>query len=155
MVRVMAERFNLSCERRRKLGVYEKAQSCAPQDGVIVLLGRELQDRGDVLGFKVGIVRQNLFGRGARSEQVQNVLHSNPEPTNARTATADIGIYCDPIEGAHRAIVARRRLPKRATRRCPNRNSGLFDLVEICRITGQGGETHFPMSYSVRTWNFR
>jgi hypothetical protein len=106
MVRVMAERFNLSCERRRKLGVYEKAQSCAPQDWVIVLLGRELQDRGDVLGFEVGIVRQNLFARGARSEQVQNVLHSNPELTNARTATADIETYSDPIEGAHRAFVA-------------------------------------------------
>jgi hypothetical protein len=74
MLRDMAERCDLSCEGRRKLGVYEKAQSRAPQDGVIVLLGGELQDRGDILGFKVGIIPQNLFARGAGSEQVQDVL---------------------------------------------------------------------------------
>ena len=106
MVRVMAERCDLSCERGRKLGVYEKAQSRAPQDGVIVLLGGELQDRGDVLGFKVGIIRQNLFARGARSEQVQDVLHADPQPANGRATTAHITIYCDPIKCAHGDIVA-------------------------------------------------
>ena len=107
MVRVMAERCDLSCERRRKLGVYEKAQSRAPQDGVIVLLGGELQDRGDVLCFKVGIIRQNLFARGASSEQVQDVLYADPQPTNGRATAAHIRIYCDPIKRTHEDIVAR------------------------------------------------
>lgn len=106
MVRVMAERWNLSCERRRKLGVYENAQSRAPQDGVIVLLGGELQDRGDVLGFKVGIIRQNLFARGASSEEVQDVLYADPQSTNGRATTAHIRIHCDPIKRAHGKIVA-------------------------------------------------
>lgn len=111
---LVAERFNLLCERRRELRVDEKAQSCAPQDWVIVLLGRELQDRSDVLGFKVGIVRQNLVTRGACSEEIQDVFYSDAEPTNARTTATHIGPYRDPVDRAHTAIVARRGLPQRS-----------------------------------------
>ena len=107
MVHVMAERCDLSCERGRKLGVYEKAQSRAPQDGVIVLLGGELQDRGDVFCFKVGIIRQNLFARGARSEQVKDVLDADPQPTNRPATAAHIRIYRDAIKRTHENIVPR------------------------------------------------
>ena len=59
----VAKRFESARHRRRELGFYEKAQSCAPQDRMIALLGRELQDRGDILGFEVGVIRQDLFAR--------------------------------------------------------------------------------------------
>jgi hypothetical protein len=51
-VSVVAARVDEARERRRELGVNEKAQSCAPQDRVIVLLGRKLQDRDDVLDWR-------------------------------------------------------------------------------------------------------
>jgi len=104
---LVATRFNVARKRRRELSVDEKAQSCAPQDRVIVLLGRELQDRGDVLRFKVGIIRQDLFTRGAGSEQVEHVLHADAQTANARTASANVGTDGDPIERIHTDIVAR------------------------------------------------
>jgi hypothetical protein len=74
---------------------------------VIILLGRELQDRDDVLGFEIRIVRQDLFARGARSEQVEHVLDADTEPSNAWTAPANVGTHCDPVERALARIVAR------------------------------------------------
>ncbi len=51
----LASRLQLARERRRELRVDEKAQSSAPQDGVVVLPGGELQHCGDVLGFKIAL----------------------------------------------------------------------------------------------------
>ena len=73
----MAERFNQPSTRRRKLSVYEEAQSCAPQHRVIVLTGRKLQDGCDVFGFEVGIVGRDLVPRGASGEQIEDILHTN------------------------------------------------------------------------------
>ena len=33
------------------------------------------------------MVRQNLVARGARSEQFQDILHPDPQPTNGRATT--------------------------------------------------------------------
>ena len=51
----VGERFNSLRERCWQLSVDEKAQSCAPQDGMIVLASGEFQNC-DVFGFEVGIV---------------------------------------------------------------------------------------------------
>lgn len=107
MFGLVAARLDVARQRWWKLGVYEKAQSRAPQDEVVVLLGRKLQDRGDVLGFEVGIVREDLFTRGAGSEKVEQVLHADAKASDARTATANVGTHCDPVERAHIGIVAR------------------------------------------------
>jgi hypothetical protein len=116
MFGLVATRLDEARERRRELSVDEKAQSYAPQDGVIVLLGRELQDRGDVLGFKVGIIRQDLFSRGAGGEQLEHVLHADTKTSNAGTAPAHVGIHGDSVERAHPRIVARRDLTNAAQR---------------------------------------
>ena len=97
----VAERFNSSCEGWRELSVDEEAQSCAPQDRVIVLLGGELQDRSDVVGFQIGIVRQDLFARGAGGEKVEHVFDADAETANARTTAADIRIHGDSVHRAH------------------------------------------------------
>lgn len=55
MIRPVAEQFDAACQRGRKLGVYEKAQSCAPQHRVVVLLGGELEHRGKVLGLEIRV----------------------------------------------------------------------------------------------------
>ena len=102
----VSERFNSSCERWRKLSVDEEAQSCAPQHGMIVLLGREFQDRGDIVGFEIGIVRQDLFARGSGGEQIEHVLHTDAETANARAAATDIGTHRDSIDHTHSGIVA-------------------------------------------------
>lgn len=107
MLSPVAARLDVARQRWWELGVYEKAQSRAPQDRVVVLLGRKLQNRGDVLGFEVGIVRQDLFTRGASSEEVEHVLHTDAKTSNAWTAPANVGTYCDPVERAHTRIVAR------------------------------------------------
>jgi hypothetical protein len=101
VLRRVAERFNVSCERWRELGVYEEAQSCAPQDGMIVLPCCELQDCGDVVCFEIRIVRQDLFPRRTRSEELEHVLHTDTEAPNTRAATAHIRRHRDSIQGTH------------------------------------------------------
>jgi hypothetical protein len=86
----VTERCNLPRQRRRELGIDEEAQSCAPQDGMIVLPGGELQNCGDVVRFEVGIIREDLFPRRTSGEQLEHVLHANAEAPNTRAATAHI-----------------------------------------------------------------
>jgi len=105
MFRRMAERFNSSCECRRELSVDEKPQSCAPQHGVIVLLRGELQDRGDVVGLEIGIVRQDLFAGGAGSQEIEHVLDADTQTANARTAATNVGTHRDALDRAHTMIV--------------------------------------------------
>jgi hypothetical protein len=107
VLRRVADRFNSSCERWRELSVDEEAQSCAPQHRVIVLLGGELQDCGDIVGLEIGIVRQDLFPRGTGGEEIEYVLHPDAETANARAAAADIGARRDSFYRAHVGIVAR------------------------------------------------
>src|SRR5690606_33424943 len=107
---VVASRFQLARERRRELGVDEESQSGGPQDGVVVLPGGKLQHCGDVFGFEVWVVCENLFARSAGSKEVEHVLHADAQPTNARTAAADVWAHRNAVERAHRFIVARLRL---------------------------------------------
>jgi hypothetical protein len=107
MLRRVAERLNSSRERRRELSVDEEAQSCAPQHRVIVLLGGELQDCGDIVGFEIRVVRQDLFPRRTRSEEIEHILHANAETANARTAATHIRIHRDSVyRGVRSASVA-------------------------------------------------
>ena len=103
----LASRLQLARERRRELRVDEKAQSSAPQDGVVVLPGGELQHCGDILRFEVWIIRENLLARSTGSKQVEHILHADAQATNARTAPADLWAHRDAVERAHTRIVAR------------------------------------------------
>ena len=107
---LVASRFQLARERRRELGVDEEAQSGGPQDGVVVLPGGKLQHCGDVFGFEVWVVCENLLARSASSKEIEHVLHADAQATNARTAPADVWAHCNAVERAHRSIVARLRL---------------------------------------------
>ena len=98
---IVAERLNSSCESRRELSVDEEAQSCAPQHRVIVLLRGELQNRGDVVGLEIGIIREDLLARRARGEQIENVFDTDPKAADARTATAHLRVHRDSVHRAH------------------------------------------------------
>jgi hypothetical protein len=97
----VAERFNLSREGGWKLSVDEEAQSCAPQDRMIVLPGGELQNCRDVVGFEVRIVRKDFFPRCPSGEKIEHVPHANAEATNTRAATANIRRHSDSVHRAH------------------------------------------------------
>jgi hypothetical protein len=43
---------------------------------MVVLAGRELEHGGDVIGLKIGIVRQDLIAVGTGREEVPDVLHA-------------------------------------------------------------------------------
>lgn len=74
---------------------------------MVVLPGGELQHCGDVLGFEVRIVRENLLPRHTRGKEVEDILHPDAQATNARTAPADLWAHCDAVERAQTAVVAR------------------------------------------------
>ena len=97
----VAQRLNPSRERRWELSIYEKAQSRAPQDGMIVLAGGEFEDGRNVVGFEVRVISQDLFASGAGREKVEHVLHTNAEPPNTGAATADTGSHRDSVYRAH------------------------------------------------------
>jgi hypothetical protein len=107
VLRAVSERFNASCERRRELSVDEKAQSCAPQNRVIVLPGRELKNCGDVVSFEIRIVRENLLAAGTRSQEIEHVLHADAKTPNTRPATTDVRIHGNSFDRAHTSIVDR------------------------------------------------
>src|SRR5262245_38617707 len=98
---MVAEGSNLSSERRRELSVDEKAQSCAPQDGMIVLSRGELQDRRDVFRFQVWVVREDLLVRRTGGEKVQHVFHTDAQTTDAGPAAADVPRHGDAIHRTH------------------------------------------------------
>ena len=68
----VSERFNSSSERWGELSVDEKPPSCAPQNWMIVLLGGELEDRCDVVGLEIRIVREDLFVAGPGGKEVEH-----------------------------------------------------------------------------------
>jgi hypothetical protein len=90
-----------SGERRRKLGVHEKAQSRAPQDGVVALPGRKFQYGRNVFRLEIGIVGEDLFSRRAGRQEIEHVLHSNSQTSNARTSAAYTGGHRNSIYRAH------------------------------------------------------
>ena len=89
----------------RELSVDEEAQSSVPKDRMIVLSGRELQDRGDVVGLEIGIVRENLLAGSTGGEEIEDILHADAEAANTRTPPADIRTDRNPVDRAHTSIV--------------------------------------------------
>ena len=87
----------LAAERHDVARLYDSAS----QDGMIVLPCGELQDCGDVVCFEIRIVRQDLFPRRTRSEELEHVLHTDAEAPNTRAATAHIRRHRDSIQGTH------------------------------------------------------
>src|SRR5262249_44631575 len=87
--------------RRRELSVDEKAQSCAPQDGMVVLTRGKLQDGRDVFRLEVRIVREDFFVRRTGGEKVQHVFHTDAQTRDPRPAAADIPRHGDAIHRTH------------------------------------------------------
>ena len=55
------------------------------------------QTGADILGFKIGMLGQNLFSSQVGGEQIQYVCNSNPHPSNTGASPALLGIYRDAI----------------------------------------------------------
>ena len=55
---------------------------------MVILCGGELQACPDVVNFKERIVGQDFLPRCTMRQQFEHVLHPQPVPANARTATA-------------------------------------------------------------------
>jgi hypothetical protein len=113
VLRRVSERVNAPSQRRWQLSVDEKAQSRAPQDGVIVLAGGEFEYRGDVFGFEVGIVGEDLVPRRTGREKVEDVLHADTEAANARATRTDLRAHRNSVNRAH-ILAAAGRPPERA-----------------------------------------
>jgi hypothetical protein len=104
----VAERLNSPRERRWQLSVDQKAQSCAPQDRVIVLAGGEFQYCRDVFRFEVRVIGEDFFAAGAGGQKVEHVLHPDAEAANARAATTDVCAHRDSVNRAHVLSAAQR-----------------------------------------------
>ena len=51
----------------------------------------------DILGFKIGMLSQDLFSSQVGGEQIQYVRNSNPHTPNTGASPALLGIYRDAI----------------------------------------------------------
>jgi hypothetical protein len=76
----------------------------SPPNILGVLWRREFQDSGDVVALQIRNVRQDLFPRRARGEELENVLHEYAA-ANAGSPTTDVRTHGDSIQGAHTGIV--------------------------------------------------
>ena len=65
---------------------------------MVGLAGRELKSGGDVLVFKVGVVREDLGPRLTGGKQIQDVLHADTESPDARAATTLPGVHGDSMK---------------------------------------------------------
>lgn len=83
MLRSVAQCFEPASQRRRELGVDQKPQLGAPQDGVIVLPRRKLQDRRDVVGLQIRVVLEDLFA-GRAGQKVEHILHADAKAPDAK-----------------------------------------------------------------------
>lgn len=63
---------------------------------MICLLGRILQGGRDIFPLKEGVVFDDFFRRGSRTEQLKNVADPNPEAAQTRAPTAFTFVYSDP-----------------------------------------------------------
>ena len=133
MLGIMAERLNSSGESRRELSVDEKAQSRASQNRMIVLLGGKLKNRGDVVGFEIGVVCEDLFPRGAGSKEIKHILHADAQTANTRAAATDVRTHRDSIDQAHGPILAR--LAASAAADGASQRNGSTPL--LCRAPGE------------------
>ena len=82
------------------------------QHQMIALARSVLQHSGNVVGFKVRIVRDDFFAIGTRSKQIQHVTHANAQATNARATTALLWIGGDAAQevwawARHKSIMCR------------------------------------------------
>jgi hypothetical protein len=68
----------------RELRIHQEAQSCAPQDGMIILPRCEFQNGRNVLGFEIGIIHEDFVRGRAGGQQVEYVLHPDAKPASTR-----------------------------------------------------------------------
>ena len=93
--------FESTSQRRRQLRVDDEAHLRAPQDGVVVLARGECQYRSDVVRLQISVVGEDLLVGRTRRQEVEDVLHTNAEATDARASSAHRGIDGNSIEFAH------------------------------------------------------
>ena len=55
------------------------------------------QTGANILGFKIGMLGQNLFSSQVGGEQIQYIRDANPHPPNTGSSPALLGIYRDAI----------------------------------------------------------
>ena len=73
-----------------------KTSSGHKKNGVIGLLCSVLQAGRNILRLQVGVILQDPFRRGPCRQELEDVLDSNPQPTDARAPSALRRVYGDP-----------------------------------------------------------
>ncbi len=82
---------------RRKLRVDDESHSVGAQNRVIALLRCVLKCRRDVAIFQVRKIREDLLSADSSSQQFKDVLHANPQATDAGSATTLLWIDRDAV----------------------------------------------------------
>ena len=65
---------------------------------MIALARSVLKHGGDVVGFKIRIVRDDFVATGTGSKQIQHVTHADAHATNARATTALLRVERDAVQ---------------------------------------------------------
>src|SRR5204863_9418278 len=76
----------------------------APEDGVVALPRGELEHGGDVIGFEIGIVGENLGSIRPGRQEIQHIFHTNAHATDGRPAAADMRVDGNAVDLGHRWV---------------------------------------------------
>ena len=68
------------------------------QHQITALTRSVLKHGGNVVGFKIRIVRDDFFATGTRSKQIQHVTHTHAHATNAWATTALLRVKRDAVQ---------------------------------------------------------
>jgi hypothetical protein len=79
------------------LGIDQKAHSGDVHNLVVKPLGGIFKRGTDIPILEIGIVLEDLLTRRARSQQIKDIRHPDPEPADARATTALLGVNGDTL----------------------------------------------------------
>lgn len=74
-----------------------KTTLCRQQHQMIALARSVLEHGGNVIGFKIGVVRDDFFATGTCGKQIQHVTHSDTHAPNTRATTAMLVVERDTV----------------------------------------------------------
>jgi len=121
VLRSVAQRFEPTGQGRRELGVDQQPQLGAPQDRVVVLKRRKLQDRRDVVGLQIVVVLEDLVASCTGGQEVEHILHPDAKAPDARTPAAYSRVDGNPVNRGR-----------------PSESPYLISAVQL-RMTGSAG----------------
>ena len=99
VLRVVPESDQMSGKRGRKLRVDDKSHGLGrTDDRVIDMLGGVFERRRDVIVLQVWIVPEDFCAAHSRRQQVQDILHTHAQTSDARTAAEYFGVGCDAVQ---------------------------------------------------------